>query len=195
MSFLILGLVLFLGVHSVRIVGENFRAAQIARLGQNGWKGLYALASIAGFALIVWGFGQARQQPLVLWATPPWLMHVAALLTLPAFVLLVAAYVPGNGIKARLHHPMVLGVKVWAFAHLIANNTLAEVLLFGSFLVWAALSFRAARARDRAAGKTYSPGRLPYTLLTLVIGIGAWVAFFAWGHVALIGVRPIAGAA
>jgi uncharacterized membrane protein len=195
MSLLILGLVLFLGVHSVRIVAEDFRAAQRARLGENGWKGLYSLASIAGFALIAWGYGQARQQPLLLWATPPWLMHLAALLTLPAFVLIAAAYVPGNGIKARLHHPMVLGVKVWAFAHLIANNTLADLLLFGSFLVWAVFSFRAAKARDRAAGTRYAPGVLPRTLLTVLIGFGAWAAFAFWGHVALIGARPIAGAA
>ena len=191
MAFLILGLVLFLGVHSVRIVSEDLRTAQIARLGENGWKGLYSLASIAGFALIVWGFGQARQQPLVLWATPPWLMHIAALLTLPAFVLIAAAYVPGNGIKARLHHPMVLGVKVWAFAHLLANNTLAEMLLFGSFLVWAALSLRAARARDRAAGTQYAPGRASRTLATIAIGVVAWAVVAFWAHAAFISVRPL----
>ena len=192
MTLLIFGLVLFLGVHSVRIVAEGFRARQIARLGDNAWKGLYTLASIAGFALIVWGFGQARLQPLVLWATPPWLMHVAALLTLPAFVLLAAAYVPGNGIKARLHHPMVLGVKVWAFAHLLANNTLADVLLFGSFLLWSVLSFRAAKARDRAAATSYPPGTAARTLATVAIGIGAWAAIAFWAHAAFISVRPLA---
>ena len=191
MTLLIFGLVLFLGVHSVRIVAEGFRARQIARLGDNAWKGLYTLASIAGFALIVWGFGQARLQPLVLWATPPWLMHVAALLTLPAFVLLAAAYVPGNGIKARLHHPMVLGVKVWAFAHLLANNTLADVLLFGSFLLWSVLSFRAAKARDRAAGTSDAPGTASRTLATVAIGIAAWAAIAFWGHAAFISVRPL----
>ena len=139
MTLLIVGLLLFLGVHSVRIVAEDFRSRQIARLGTNGWKGLYTLASLAGFALIVWGFGVARQQPVALWPSPAWLRHMASLLTLVAFVFVVAAYVPGNGIKARLQHPMVLGVKAWAFAHLIANNTLADLLLFGSFLVWAHL--------------------------------------------------------
>ena len=185
-----LGLVLFLGVHSVRIVSEDFRARQRMRLGENGWKGLYSLASIAGFALIVWGYGQARQQPVILWPAATWLRHVAAVLTLVSFVFVTAAYVPGNGLKARLKHPMVLGVKVWAFAHLIANNTLADLLLFGSFLVWAVFSFRAAKARDRAAGTTNPPGTVARTLLTVVIGTGAWLAFALWGHTLLIGVRP-----
>ena len=190
MTLLIAGLLLFLGVHSVRIVADDFRAAQIARLGANGWKGLFALLSIAGFVMIVWGFGLARQQPVLLWATPSWLRHAASLLTLVAFVLVVAAYVPGNAIKGRLHHPMVLGVKLWAFAHLIANNTLADLLLFGSFLIWAVLSFRAAKARDRTAGTVYPAGTMPGTVLAVAIGVAAWAAFAFWAHLALIGVRP-----
>ena len=190
MTPLLIGLLLFLGVHSTRIVAEGFRSRQIARLGDKGWKGLYSLASIAGFALIVWAYGQARQQPVVLWATPFWLRHVAALFTWVAFVLVTAAYVPGNGIKARLHHPMVLGVKVWALAHLLANNTLADVLLFGSFLLWAALSFRAARARDRAAGTRYPAGTLSATLRTVAIGTLLWAVFAFWAHGVLIGVKP-----
>ncbi len=135
MTALILGLVLFLGIHSARIVADGPRSAFIAKRGANAWKGLYTVLSLAGFALVVWGYGLARQQPTELWAAPPlWTRHVAALLTLIAFVLVTAAYVPGNGIKAKLHHPMTLGVKVWAFAHLIANNTLADLLLFGGFL-------------------------------------------------------------
>ena len=190
MTLLILGLVLFLGIHSVRIVAEDFRSRQIARLGDNGWKGLYSLASIAGFVLMLWGFGLARQQPVVLWAAPTWLRHVAALLTLASFVFIAAAYVPGNGIKTRLQHPMVLGVKLWAFAHLIANNTLADLLLFGGFLLWAVFSYRAAKARDRAAGTVYPAGHAARTALTIVVGIAAWAAFAFWAHAALIGVRP-----
>jgi uncharacterized membrane protein len=192
MTLLIAGLLLFLGVHSVRIVAEDFRTAQIARLGENGWKGLVSLASIAGFALIVWGYGLARQQPMVLWPTPTWLRHLAAPLTLVSFVLLAAAYVPANGIKARLRHPMVLGVKAWAFAHLIANNTLADLLLFGSFLAWAVLSYRAAKARDRAAGTSVGPGIASRTVAAVVVGAAAWAAFTFWAHAALIGVRPLA---
>jgi len=190
MTLLIAGLLLFLGVHSVRIVAEDFRGRQIARLGANGWKGLHSLASIAGFVLIVWGWGLARQQPVVLWPSPTWLRHLAALLTLVAFVFVAAAYIPGNALKARLHHPMVLGVKVWALAHLLANNTLADLLLFGSFLVWAVFSFRAAKARDRAAGTTHPPGRMSRTVVTIAIGAIAWGAFAFWAHAAWIGVSP-----
>jgi uncharacterized membrane protein len=190
MSLLILGLVLFLGVHSVRVVAEPWRARFIAQRGPGAWKGLYSVLSLLGFGLLVWGFGQARLQPVLLWVPPAGMRHVAALLTLPAFVLLVAAYVPGNGIKARVHHPMILGVKLWAFAHLIANGTLADTVLFGSFLLWAVLSFRAARQRDRAAGTVYASGRTGATLLTVAVGLVAWAVFAFWAHGVLIGVRP-----
>ncbi len=190
MTYLILGLVLFLGIHSARVFAEPLRAGFIAQRGANAWKGLYTVVSLAGFALLLWGYGQARQQPVLLWVPPAGLRHLAALLTLTAFILLAAAYVPGNGIKARVHHPMVLGVKTWAFAHLFATMTLGRLVLFGSFLVWAVLSFRAARQRDRAAGTVYPPGRMGATLLTVAGGAIAWAAFAFWGHSALIGVRP-----
>lgn len=193
MTVLILGLILFLGVHSTRILADGWRSAQIARRGENTWKGLYSVASIAGFALIVWGFGLARQAPTVLWATPVALRHLASLLTLVAFVLLVAAYVPRNGIKAKLHHPMILGVKTWALAHLLANNTAADLLLFGSFLLWSVFSFRAARARDRAAGTVYPAGTAAGTATTVVVGLVAWAGFAFWAHGAWIGVQPFGG--
>jgi len=190
MTLLILGLVLFLGVHSVRIVADGYRSAFIAQRGRGAWKGLYSIASLVGFVLIVWGYGQARQQPVPLWAPIPGAAHAAALLTLVSFILLAAKDVPGNGIKARVHHPMILGVKVWAFAHLLANHTLADLLLFGSFLVWAIASFAAARRRDRAAGTVYPPGRGSRTLLTVVAGAAVWAIFAFWLHGWLIGVRP-----
>ena len=188
MTLLIIGLLLFLGVHSMRIVADDFRSAQIARIGPLAWKGLYTLASLVGFGLIVWGYGIARQQPVVLWPSPTWLRHVAALLMLVSFVFLAAAYVPGNGFKARLGHPMVLGVKAWALAHLLANNTLADLLLFGSFLVWAVLSFRAAKARDRAEGVQRSVGSGVRTAITVAVGVAAWAAFAFFAHRPLIGV-------
>ena len=190
MTLLILGLVLFLGVHSVRVFAEGWRAGARARLGEGAYKGLYTLASVAGLVLIVWGYGLARQQPVVLWLPPVWTRHLAALLTVPAFILLVAAYVPGNSIKAKVHHPMILGVKVWALAHLLANGMLADLLLFGGFLVWAALCFRAARQRDRAGGVNYPPGRMGPTLATVGVGLLAWAGFAFWAHAVLIGVRP-----
>ena len=190
MTLLILGLVLFLSVHSVRVFAEGWRTGVRARLGEGVYKGLVALASVAGLVLIVWGYGLARQQPVLLWLPPVWTRHLAALLTVPAFILLVAAYVPGNSIKAKVHHPMVLGVKVWALAHLLANGMLADLLLFGGFLVWAALSFRAARQRDRAGQIRYPAGRLGPTLVAVGVGLLAWAVFAFWAHAALIGVRP-----
>ena len=190
MTLLLLGLVLFLGVHSTRIVAEGWRTATIARVGEKPWKGIYSLLSIAGFVLLVIGYGAARQSPVVLYAPPVWTRHLAALLTIPAFVLLVAAYVPGNAIKARLHHPMVLGVKVWALAHLLANSTLADLLLFGAFLAWAVASFAAARKRDKAGGVVYLRGRAGPTVVAVAVGLAAWAGFAFWAHAAWIGVRP-----
>ena len=190
MVWLILGLVLFLGVHSVRVFAEDWRTNTRARLGENAFKGVYSVVSVLGFGLIIWGFGQARLQPVVVWTPPVGMRHLASLLTLLAFVSLAAAYVPGNAIKARLHHPMVLAVKVWALGHLLANGTLADVLLFGSFLLWAVLSFKAARGRDRAAGTTYPAGTLAGTGIAVVVGVAAWLGFALWAHGVLIGVRP-----
>lgn len=193
MTMLILGLILFLGVHSARVPGEAPRANLRQRMGDNGYKLAYSLLSVAGFVLIVAGYAASRESPQILWIAPIWTRHVAALLTIPAFVLLVATYVPGNSIKARLHHPMVLAVKLWAFAHLLANGMVADVLLFGGFLAWSALSFRAARARDRAAGTVYPPGRLVPTLVTVAVGLAAWAFFAFWAHGAWIGVKPFGG--
>ena len=191
MSMLILGLVLFLGVHSTRIVADGWRAAMIRRLGEKGWKGLYALLSLIGLGLVLWGFRLARQQPVQLWSPPFFTRHVAWLLTLLAFILLAAAYVPRNAIKARLHHPMVLGVMCWAVAHLLTNGNRAHVLLFGSFLVWAAFSFRAARARDRAARTVYPAGAASGTALAVLAGAVVWAVFVFWAHGLLTGIRPV----
>lgn len=191
MTQLILGLVLFLGAHSVRIYGDDWRTRMRARLGENGFKGLYSVLSLVGLVLIVRGYGDARLDPVALWTPMLWTRHLAALLVLIAFVLNFAAYVPGNQIKAKLHHPMILGVKVWAFAHLLANHTLADVVLFGSFLVWAVLDYRSARQRDARAGTVYAPGRLSMTLVTVAVGVAGWAVFAFWLHGWLFGVRPL----
>jgi uncharacterized membrane protein len=115
---------------------------------------------------------------------------VAALLNVVALVMIAAAYVPGNHIKAALKHPMILGVKVWAFAHLISNQMLAELVLFGAFLLWAVLDFRSAKARDAAAGVTYPAGRMGPTVVTLVLGVAAALAIAFWAHGVLFGVKP-----
>ena len=190
MTLLILGLILFLGVHSVRIFADGWRSAQIAQRGEGAWKGLYSVASLVGFVLIVYGYGQARTEPVVLWTPQLWARHLASLLMLLSFILLAAAYVPRNGLKAAVHHPMVLAVKVWALAHLLANHTLADLLLFGSFLVWAVLDFRSARQRDRTGNVVYPAGTLVGTLVTVVVGLLAWAVFAFWAHGFLFGVTP-----
>ena len=192
MIVLILGLLLFLGAHSVRIFADAWRSRQIARLGERKWKGLYSLVSGIGFVLIIWGYGLARAHPMLLWTPPVWLRHLAILLTVLAFILLAAAYVPRNRIKARVGHPMIAGVKLWAFAHLLANGTLAAVVLFGAFLVWAIAAFASARRRDRRAGTAYPPGTSARDALTVVVGLVAWALFAFLLHQWLIGVRPFA---
>jgi uncharacterized membrane protein len=190
MIFLVLGLILFLGSHSVRIFAEDWRAKRVAALGLNPYKGVYSLVAIAGFVLLIYGYGQARMDPVVLYSPPLWLGHLGSLLTIPAFVLLAAAYVKGNRIKAAVGHPMVAGVKVWAFAHLLANGTLADVVLFGAFLVWAVLDFRSARQRDRVALSRLPRGSTMRDLVTVAAGVVAWAAFAFWLHAAWIGVAP-----
>lgn len=190
MTLLILGLVLFLGMHSTRIVADDFRSAQVARLGVNGWKAIYSVVSIAGFVLLVYGYGLARESPTVLFVPPPWTRHVTALLTIPAFVLLAAAYVPGTRIKRAIGHPMVAGVKIWAFAHLLSNGTLADVVLFGAFLAWAVFDYVAARRRDRAAGIVYATGPVARDVTAIAVGLAAYVVFAFWLHAWWIGVRP-----
>jgi uncharacterized membrane protein len=190
MTFLILGLLVFLGVHSIRIFADDWRTAQLRRRGDAAWKGIYALLSLAGLGLIVWGFGLARQQPEVIWIPPAGMRHMAGLLILIAFVFLAAGYVPRNAIKSGVHHPVALAGAVWAFAHLLSNGRLAGIVLFGSFLVWAAVCFVAARKRDRAAGTRYPTGTPGGTVATVVVGAAAWAGFAFWLHGALIGLRP-----
>jgi uncharacterized membrane protein len=190
MTVLIAGLIVFLGAHSLRIVADGWRNAQVARLGEKRWKGLYTIVSLAGFALIVWGFGLARQSPVVLYTPPVWARHVAALLMLPAFILVVAGNLRGTKMKAAFGHPMVLGTKVWAFGHLLANGTLADMVLFGSFLAWAVADYVSARRRDRVAGVVYPAGAWSRDALAVVVGVAAWFVFGFWLHGWLFGVRP-----
>lgn len=194
MIILLIGLLLFLGIHSVRIVADDWRGRVVARRGAMTWKGLYSLLAIAGFVLICIGFGHARQQPVLLWSPPRWTHDLAALLTLVAFVLITAAYVPANGIKARVGDPMILGVKCWAAGHLLANGTLADVVLFGSFLAWAVLDFRAARQRRRAdAQPQVAAAKRGRSAIVVVVGVLAWMLFAFDLHQPLIGVAPFPG--
>lgn len=190
MIYLVLGLVLFLAAHSTRIFADGWRTRQIARLGEGPWKGLYSVVSIAGFVLLAWGYGQTRIDPVVVWDPPVWTRHLAALLMIPAFVLVAGAYVPGNRIKAAVGHPMVLGVKVWAIAHLLSNGRLGDIVLFGAFLAWAVVDFSASRRRDRAEGRRYPVAGASRSIIVIAAGLIAYGLFAAVLHARLIGVNP-----
>ncbi|WP_118179985.1 NnrU family protein [Paraburkholderia phosphatilytica] len=191
MALLIIGLVMFLGVHSVRIVAEPWRRAQIERLGERRWKNRYSVVSLIGLVVLIYGYGLARREPVVLWAPPVWGPHLAALFTAVAFILFPAAHVPNNHFKSVLHHPMTVGVALWAFVHLLAVGTLNAVVLFGAFLVWSLATFAAAVRRDRVAGTLYPPGEWSRDAMAVVSGLIAWALFAFLLHGWLIGVRPL----
>ncbi len=191
MTWLVFGLIIFLGVHSVRIVAEGWRTRAIQQIGLLAYKAAYSVLSALGLALIIWGFGSAREMPVMLWLPPVAMRIPAAVLTLTAFVLLAAAYVPGNFIKARVHHPMAAAVKVWAFAHLISTGSMAHVVLFGSFMVWAVLDYRAARRRDRVLGTQYAPATALGNVTTLMVGGIVWAVVAFALHGLLIGIKPV----
>ncbi len=192
MTYLILGLTLFLATHSIRIFADGWRTRTIARVGQNPWKGVYSLISIAGIVLLAWGYGQARLESSVLYDPPAFMHQIAGLLMLISFVLVAAAYVPANHIKSTIGHPMVAGVAVWAIAHLLSNGRLADVVLFGVFMAWAIGDFISARKRDRAAGTVYPAGQAMRTALAAAAGVGVWVVFVYGLHFWLIGVPLLA---
>lgn len=187
---LVVGLVLFLGMHATRIPNDQRRSGMIARLGKNKYRTIYTVVSIVGLVLIVYGYGQARLEPIFVWSPPAATRHIAALLMLFSMILLAACYVPMNHLKAKLVHPMTLSVKLWAFAHLIANGTLADIILFGSFLVWAILTFKSARKRAVPMGFTGDGPTKVGTMMTVIVGVLAWLIFAAWLHVHLIGISP-----
>ncbi len=187
MTLLLLGLALFLGVHSISIFAEDFRNRMAAK-SEIGWQAAYGLLSLAGILLIVRGYADARLEPTLLYVTPTWLRHVAALLMLPVFVLFFAPYFPGR-IKAVTKHPQLIAVKLWAVSHLLVNGMLADVVLFSSFLAWAVV--------DRISMKHREPRGVPglpqagvNDVIVIVVGLGAYVGFAFWLHAAWIGVAP-----
>lgn len=190
MIALIIGLLLFFSAHASRIFADANRTQYIAHYGMAKWKLAYSLVSIIGLVLVVWGYGQARLDPIVLWVPPIWTRHLAALLTLPAFILIAAAYIPGTLIKARIGHPMVAGVKLWALSHLIANGNLADVILFGTFLAWSIASFTTSRKRDRTQGTTAPRGAVARDAVAIGAGLVGWFVFVRYLHLALFGVAP-----
>lgn len=191
MLLLIVGLALFLGVHSISIFNYRGRDAMAARIGELPWKGLYSLASLVGLVLIVWGYGLARQEPVLLYVPPSWLRSVGMLLLLFVFPLLLAAYLPGR-IRQRLKHPMLIAVKTWALAHLLMNGMLADVVLFGAFLAWAVADFVSVKRRPQREMLVTAPPSRWNDAIAIAAGLGLYVAFVGGLHHWLIGV-PIVG--
>ena len=189
MIILLLGLVLFLGAHSVSIINEPWRNRMVSKMGEVPWKGVYSLISIIGFVLIIWGYGLARADSVVLYSPPVWLRHVTMLLLLPVFPLLLAAYLPGR-IKTTTKHPMLAATKLWAFAHLLANGTLADVLLFGAFLAWAVVD-RISLKRRKQRPLPAAPASKANDIIAVVVGLALYAAFIVWLHGWLIGVPLI----
>ncbi len=189
MALFLIGLVVFLGVHSVAIVAPAWRDANAARH-PGAWKGLYSIVSIAGFALLIVGYGIARQTPVVLWSPPTAMRHIALLLMLPVFPLLLAAYLPGR-LQRAAKHPMLLAVKFWATAHLLANGTLVDVILFGAFLAWAVADRIAVKRRAAPRAVPGAPPSAVNDVIAIVGGLAIYALFVLWAHRRLIGVSPL----
>jgi uncharacterized membrane protein len=188
MAILVAGLVLFLGVHSIVIVAPNARGRALQAWGEAPWKAALGIVSLIGLVLVIYGFGLARQAPVVLYTPPNWMRHVTFLLMLPVFPLLIAAYLPGR-IRAAAKHPMLAAVKFWALGHLLANGTLADVLLFGGFLAWAVVDRISLKQRAQMI-KTAPPGRFN-DLVAVVAGLALYALFIGWAHLKLFGVSPL----
>jgi uncharacterized membrane protein len=188
MVYLILGLVLFLGVHSIAIIAPGWRDRAAARVG-NAWRGIYSLVSIAGFVVVIWGFGVARQHPVMVYSPPAWARYAAAILMLPVFPLFLAAYFPGR-IKQVVQHPMLFSVMLWALAHLIANGMLATSILFGGFLAWAIADRLSYGWRMQRPNPAAPPSKLNDAIV-IAVGLGLYVIFEHWLHLRWIGVQPL----
>jgi uncharacterized membrane protein len=192
MAILALGLVIFLGLHSTRIVSHSGRDKAIARLGEGPWKGIYSLLSVIGFVLIVWGFAQARWGAPLLWAPPIWARHVTILLMLFSMILLAAYGFKKSHIAVAVHHPMVLSVALFGAAHLLANGSAADLLLFGAFLLWALADLFSSYARDRRNAVVYPSPGWGATIGAIVVGVVLWGVLIGGLHLWLFGVSPLA---
>lgn len=193
MTLFLAGMVLFLGIHSISIVAPGWRRNQVARRGEGAWKGMYSIVAGVGLALLIVGYGMARREPVVLYTPPSALRHVALLVMLPVFPLLFAAYLPGR-IRVAARHPFLLATKLWATAHLLANGTLVDVLLFGGFLVWAVADRISVRRRSAAEAHDAppAPARAMNDAIAVVGGLAVYAVIVLWAHRWLIGVSPLA---
>jgi uncharacterized membrane protein len=188
---LLAGMAVFFGVHSISIVAPAWRDRMVARLGEPAWKGVYAIASIVGFILMIRGYSHAKLEPTVVYEPAYWLRHMAAIVMVPVFPLLLSTYFPGR-IKAAAQHPMLAATKLWAAAHLLANGMLPDVLLFGGFLAWAIVDRISLKHRPVRPIKVL-PERRFNDLVAVVAGFALYVWFIAWAHYRLFGVSPVTG--
>ena len=192
LAIMVLGLAVFVAAH-VFITRREARAAVIARVGEGRYKGLLSLASLIGVVLIAWGFARYRATSWVdVWFPPPWTRHVTVALMWPSIIFIAAAYIPGN-IKRRLKHPFLVGVKLWAFAHLIANGDLGSIILFGSFLAWAVFDRISLKRRTDAGAPPIPVGGAGNDMIAIAVGVVAYVALAFAFHPVVIGV-PVVGA-
>lgn len=193
MTLLVVGIVLFLGLHLVRVVAPGFRQSMIASVGERGWKVGYSVGSILTLVLLIYGFGQARQVTGMLYNPPVWMAHITITLMLIAVICLVASLLPAGHIAVKTKHPMVLSVKIWALSHLLANGETSSVLLFGAFLAWGVILRISLKRRQRAGDITLRPFvSAKYDLYAVVIGVVAWALITFKLHELLIGVSPLA---
>ena len=186
MILFILGLIIFFATHYFTAFARGARAGLTSKFGEGGYKGLYSLVSLAGFALIVVGWPSADAS--VLYSPPPFLRHATYLLTLIAFILLAAAYLPRGRIAATLKHPMIAGVKFWAFGHLLVNGDVRSVILFGSFLVFGIVDRIAVKRRGEPVAGAGGPVN---DALAVAVGLGAWAGVYFYLHPIIAGV-PVA---
>lgn len=193
MLLLILSLVLLLGTHSLQIVAPAFRNRMISRMGEGAWKGIYSLVSIVEVAFVAYAFDQARQVTGVLYSPPIWTSHIALTLMVFSMICLVASILPAGHIATKTKHPLVLAVKIWALAHLLANGETSSVLLFVSILAWGVVMRISLKRRARAGEVVTRPFvSARYDIVAVVLGIALWAAFIWKLHEWLIGVQPLA---
>ena len=191
MTLLIVGLVLFLGIHSTAIVAPGWRDRMVEKLGEGPWKGLYSIVSFLGLGLIIYGWSQARLSPTLVWLPPVGMRHAVLLFMLPVFPLLAASYLPGRIRNAAGGHPMLLSAKFWAFSHLLANGYLHEMVTFGAFLAWA-VADRISLKRRKGPMPKPAPDGMRNDLIAAGVGLALYAVTVVWAHQWLFGVAPVA---
>ncbi|MBB4952824.1 putative membrane protein [Agrobacterium vitis] len=191
MLLLIIGLILFLGLHMIRVVAPGLRASMVARLGLNGWKGLYSVAAVVSIVLVAYGYSVA---PVInVWFPPMGMSHLTVTLMVFATICLVAGFLPAGHIVVKSKHPMVLSIKIWALSHLLSNGDLRSIILFAAFLAWGVILRIALKRRERAgeiAPRAFVSAK--YDLYAVVLGLVVWAAITFKLHEMLIGVAPLA---